>query len=491
MEGGLMSAKIGGRVLLRAYCLCLVVGLLALPVQARYGGGLGTASQPYLISTAAQLNAIGADPGDWDKCFKLTANIDLRDLGSTPFQKIGTLHGGPFVGIFDGNYKTISNLRLYSEDESYLALFGLVDGAAARIVNLTLRDPNVASEGGRYVAALVGLITDGTIANCHVRGGAIRGASLVGGLIANRVRGAAVTDCTAAGTVRGSSRVGGLIGGNLIGDVVRCQAAGAVWGDASSWSVGGLIGENQSGAVMACHACSTVEGKDSVGGLIGDNITAAVSGCSAEGMVQGVANAGGLIGQHGGGTITDCYAVAGVIATTAAGGLVGYLGPSCGCQEYIPGLIARSYAAGPVTGLDAGGLAGASYRSSVETSFWDLEAAGCTTSAGGEGKTTAQMYRRATYAAAGWGFATQGSNPTTDLWCLPASKGYPRLVSERTQADFNGDGRVDLRDFALAAKRWRQADTDSWSGNRYVAPDGVMDFDDLANWAHLWLSHRW
>lgn len=486
-----MSARIGGRVLSRAYRLWLMIGLLALPAQARYGGGLGPAGQPYLISTAAQLNAIGAEPGDWDKCFKLTANIDLRDLGSTPFRRIGTLHGGSFVGVFDGNYKTISNLRIYSEDESYLAMFGIVDGAEARIVNVTLLDPNVAGDGGRYVAALVGLITDGMIANCHVRGGTVRGTSLVGGLIAGRVRGAAVTDCTAAGMVRGSSRVGGLIGGNLLGDVVRCQAAGAVWGDASSWSIGGLIGENESGTVTACRACSTVEGNDSVGGLIGKNITAAVGGCGAGGMVQGSANAGGLIGQHAGGKITDCYAVAGVIGTAAAGGLVGYLGPSCGCQQYIAGLLARSYAAGAVTGAGAGGLVGASYRSSVEASFWDIEAAGCTTSAGGEGRTTSQMYSRATYVDAGWGLAAKGKHAATDLWCLPVPKGYPRLASERTGADFNGDGRADLRDFALAAKRWRQADTGAWSGNRYVAPDGVMDFDDLANWADLWVAHRW
>ncbi|MCL5279891.1 MAG: hypothetical protein M1376_08310 [Planctomycetes bacterium] len=478
-------------MLSRAYCLWLVVGLCVLPAQARYGGGLGTAAEPYLISTAAHLNAIGAEPGDWDKCFKLTADIDLRDLGATPFRRIGTLHGGAFAGVFDGNYKTISNLRLYSEDESYLALFGIVDAAEARIFNVTLRDPDVAGDGGRYVAALVGLLSNGTIANCHVRGATIRGTSLVGGLIASRVRGAVVTDCTAAGTVRGSSRVGGLIGGNLLGDIVRCQAAGAVWGDASSWSIGGLIGENESGTITVCRACSTVEGNDSVGGLIGNNITAAVSGCGAEGMVQGHANAGGLIGQHAGGKITDCYAVAGVVGTKAAGGLVGYLGPSCGCQQYIPGFVARSYAAGPVTGTDAGGLAAASYRSSVEASFWDIEATGCTTSAGGEGRTTAQMYRRATYVNAGWALAAKGQTVTASVWCLPASKGYPRLASERTEADFNGDGRMDLRDFALVAKRWRQADTGSWSGNRYVAPDGIVDFDDLAHWTDLWLAHRW
>ena len=486
-----MSAESGGRVLSHAYCPWLIIGLLALPAQAQYGGGLGTLDQPYRISTAAQFNAIGSKPGDWDKYFKLTADIDLRDLGSTQFRRIGTPQGGPFVGVFDGNSKTISNLRLYSEDESYLGMFGIVDAAEARIVNVTLLDPNVAGDNGRYVAALVGLLSNGTVTNCHVRGGDIRGTSFVGGLIARRAGGATITDCTAAGTVRGSTRVGGLIGGNLMGGVTRCQAAGEVWGDASSWSVGGLIGENESAPVTVCRACSTVEGNDSVGGLIGKNITAAISACAVEAMVRGDTNTGGLLGQNAGGKITDCYAVAGVTGTTSPGGLVGYLGPSCGCKEYIAGLVARSYAAGPVRGVGAGGLVGTSYRSSVDASFWDIEATGCAFSAGGEGMATSPMYNRVTYANAGWGLAAKGKEETTNPWCLPVPKSYPHLAWERTGADFNGDSRVDLRDFALVAKRWRQADTGSWSRNRYVAPDGIVDFDDLANLADLWLAHRW
>jgi hypothetical protein len=64
------------------------------------------------------------------------------------------------------------------------------------------------------------------------------------------------------------------------------------------------------------------------------------------------------------------------------------------------------------------------------------------------------------------------------------------LLALPVQARY-GDGRVDLRDFALVARRWRQADTGSWSGNRYAAPDGIVDFDDLSHWADLWLAHLW
>jgi len=433
-------------VLSRTVCLWLAIGLFALPALGRYGGGLGTADQPYLIATAAQLNAIGSEPGDWDKCFKLVTNIDLRDLGATPFRRIGTPQGGSFVGVFDGNGKTVSNLRLYSEDESYLGMFGLVDAAGARIVNLTLLDPNVAGDSGRYVAALIGLLNQGTVSNCHVKGGRIRGTTFVGGLIARRAGGAIITDCTAAAAVRGAARVGGLIGANLMGDVARCQAAGEVWGDALSWSIGGLMGENESATVTACRASSKVEGNSCVGGLIGKSFAATVSRCRAAGTVQGNTDVGGLVGRNAGAKTIDCYAVAVVTATTSAGGLVGSCGPSCDCEEYIPSFVARCYAAGRVKGIAAGGLVGASLKSSVEASFWDVEATACATSAGGEGRIASQMYSLITYTNAGWDFVVESKNGTQDTWYLPGPKNYPRLTWETLAADLNAAGRLDFQD---------------------------------------------
>jgi len=474
----------------RIFSAGLIVGLFVFPAGAYYGGGQGTADQPYLISTAAHLTAIGSTPSDWDKCFKLTANIDMRNVSPTQYKRIGTPEDRPFRGVFDGNYKTISNFRLHSEEGSYLGLFGIVDGASARIVNVTLLDPDVAGDNGRYVGALVGLVSNGTFANCHVRGGSIRGASFVGGLIARKAGGTAVTDCTTVGTVRGGARVGGLIGANLGADVTRCHAAGEVWGDASSWSVAGLIGENESAEVTACHADSKVQGNDRVGGLIGDNIRGTASRCWADGTVQGNTNVGGLIGQNTGGKTYDCYAMAAVTGGTPVGGLVGYNAPTCSCTVYVSSLITRSYAAGRVRGTNAGGLVGLSFRSSTETSFWDIATTGCTFSDGGMGKTSVQMYSLATYVGAGWDFAGEKTNGTLDIWCLPVPKGYPQFTWERTGVDFNADNRVDLRDFALLAKCWRQADTASWSGGRYVAADGVVNFDDLGNLADQWLAHR-
>ncbi len=48
-----------------------------LTAQAQYGGGSGTSENPYLIYTAEQMNEIGLNEADWDKHFKLMADINL------------------------------------------------------------------------------------------------------------------------------------------------------------------------------------------------------------------------------------------------------------------------------------------------------------------------------------------------------------------------------------------------------------------------------
>jgi hypothetical protein len=414
---------------MRARLVGLLIGLFAASAGARYDGGLGTADQPYLISTAAHLQALGQAPQDWDKCFKLTADIDMTRLGPTAFGPIGTTANGPFTGVFDGNHRTIAHLHLANEFGGYLGLFGLVDAVEARILNVTLTDPNVVSEAGRYVGALVGLFANGTLTNCHVQGGRIRGLSIVGGLLGENMDGK-IADCTTATTVQGSARVGGLAGANVFGDIFRCRATGTILGEVASWNIGGLLGENQDGRVTACRAGADVQGGDRVGGLIGENIGGWAECCWAEGAVSGITNVGGLVGCNTAGTTRDCYAAAVVTAVMCAGGLVGYNGPNCNCVVTHPSLVARCYAAGPVNGASAGGLIALNYRSKVEASFWDIQATGCAASDGGEGETIAQMQSPALYLAFGWDFVAESANGTKDIWYMPGPGGYPRLAWE-------------------------------------------------------------
>ncbi len=75
--------------ILRTIPLLIAVCFLSFPAQAQYGGGNGEPNDPYLIYTAEQMNAIGADANDWDKHFRLMADIDLAAYTGTDFNIIG------------------------------------------------------------------------------------------------------------------------------------------------------------------------------------------------------------------------------------------------------------------------------------------------------------------------------------------------------------------------------------------------------------------
>ena len=151
----------------------LFVLFLICPAQAQYGDGSGTAEDPYLIYTAEQMNAIGANLGDWDRHFKLMADIDLSIYSGTDFNIIGYGLFPAFTGVFDGNGHTISNFTYSSTGETCIGIFGYVLGPNARIINVGMIDPNVNGGTAAGVGSLAGWIELGTVTNCHVVGGSV------------------------------------------------------------------------------------------------------------------------------------------------------------------------------------------------------------------------------------------------------------------------------------------------------------------------------
>jgi len=158
----------------------LVICLLGLPAEAKYGGGTGQPNDPYLIYTAEQMNAIGADWKDWDKHFKLMADINLSTYAGTDFNIIGTGSTNAFSGVFDGNSKKISMYT--STNRDYTGLFGYLKGSEAEVKNLGLIDPNIDAGAGSCVGSLVGWVYEGTITNCYAEG-SVTGTTDVGGLV--------------------------------------------------------------------------------------------------------------------------------------------------------------------------------------------------------------------------------------------------------------------------------------------------------------------
>ncbi len=405
-----------------------------------YSGGSGTVGDPYLISTPENMNAIGTDANDWDKHFLLTTDLDLSGYTGEAFNLIGnTYQGGGeihFTGVFDGDGHTISNFTYLSPTADWdVAIFRRTENA--EIKNLGLIDPNVVAESASLVGALVSDIRERVnVSNCYVQGGSVRGKSTVGGLAGRIIRtDSVVTDCYVAdcnvSTVEGGCA--GLVGKSY-GTITNCHTSGTV--TAGDNAAGGLVSSSW-GTISNCYSTATITGESYLGGLVATNNVSAtygpgsISNSYATGDVNGV---GITVHETGGfaekncGTISNCFStgeVSGGSYSVAVGGIVGqnYVGPFG--PATADGKIDNCYSTGNVinTGQnDIGGFVGqnkgaeiskcyslgtaeeSSYSwniggfvggnsngGTITDSFWDEDASGRTTSAGGTGLDTNDM----------------------------------------------------------------------------------------------------
>ena len=139
------------------------------------------------------------------KVFKLANDIDMADY-TLPAAGSDSKR---FMGTFDGQNHTISNINIEASNVNYVAFFGNISGAT--IKDLTLN--NVTVVGGSYTAGLVGFTRNSTIENCAITGSiSIAGTTHVGGIHAGGV--VTIKDCevNGTGTISGEWDVGGISG---------------------------------------------------------------------------------------------------------------------------------------------------------------------------------------------------------------------------------------------------------------------------------------
>ncbi len=163
----------------------------------------------------------------------------------------------------------------------------------------------------------------------------------------------------------------------------------------------------------------SVRGDTDVGALMGYGCCAIVRRAYANVEVTGNNNVGGLIGQSVDDTISDVYSTGTVTGNDSVGGLIGMI------DAYSTSTVTRAYAAGLVTGItNVGGMIGQDQTTaSTTSSYWDMNRSDQTVSAGGTGKTTAQMMQLSTYV--GWNIGLAGTLGAT--WQISQGSGYPQL----------------------------------------------------------------
>ena len=236
---------------------------------------------------------------------KLTKNLDLNGIEWTPIGTKGT--SNVFKGTFDGDGRTIKNLKISSGD--CVAFFGAVENATVK--NLTV-EGNV---NGKNAA----------------------------GIVARVVGGATIENCVNRATINASDKAAGIVMyaqgssssnqyGPLSSDCVikNCKNYGAV--NANKIAAGGIYGwsGDESGKlkITDCENNGVVTATNTAqaGGIAGNCRVITVENCANNGTVTSAANAGGIVGKNDtkASTITSCKNTATVVgAEYKTGGIAG------------------------------------------------------------------------------------------------------------------------------------------------------------------------
>lgn len=190
-----------------------------------YTNGRGTREDPYIISTAQELNALRYHTDEKDMFIKLGADIDL---GFAPYNTgEGWVPVDASIKEFDGDGHVIKNLYINRPGSDYQALFNSID---AQIMNVGLANANVT--GNKHVAALV--VNTQFVDGCTVSGN-ISGTEWVGGIAASVM---AIHTSVAKVNIAGGDYTGGLVPSAY--EISNCYVSGKISG---ADHVGGLGAE--------------------------------------------------------------------------------------------------------------------------------------------------------------------------------------------------------------------------------------------------------
>ena len=401
--------------------------------------GSGSEVDPYQIEILDNLLWLSTNDSTWSAHFIQTANINASETSGwntgDGFSPIGDFIP-PFTGNYDGQGQAIDSLYINRSGSGNIGLFGFTQNATIE----NLRVSNADITGTSNVGSLVGWnYDDNSITNCY-SSGSVSGTSEVGGLVGWNEN-SSITDCHSSGDVFGDSNVGGLVGHNLISSpITNCYTNVNIERHLNCNYAGGLIGFNDSSTITDCYSLGYVWGNNYLGGLVGYNVTdSPITNCYSSGLLVwgNDHNLGGLVGYNANNcTITNCYSKCAVyVEPTGAdriGGLIGENSSSSIIKCYSSGYIDNE--AG-----DSSGLIGDNSASTINSSFWDIEASGHSFSDGGTGKTTAEMKNVRTFTDVAWSAGLSSpwdfvDNPYDDIanddyWDIDVSinDGYPYL----------------------------------------------------------------
>lgn len=233
------------------------------------------------ISTCQELQNINLNLTD---CYLLINNIDCVDF--TSFQPISN-NTNPFLGVFQGNNFTISNLVI-SSSNPYTSLFGY--GQSAVIKNTLFKNITITSSSN-YLGIVFGFASGSIIYNCHLKlnsiiniGGSTR---FIGGLCGELSSNSNMTSCTIENTIITANQtdvsdVGGIVGRLQISSILNnCFNLGfssspltTIIKANNASKVGAIVGSCSSCSITQCGSLTgTIKCQDRCSGIVGSVIS--------------------------------------------------------------------------------------------------------------------------------------------------------------------------------------------------------------------------
>ena len=365
-------------------------------VAESYAGGTGSASDPFQIATPEQLALLAQQTNSGlvgIYHYVLTNDICLSGSNMLQWIPIGKNNDTSlkhFIGVFDGNGHTISDMYVTERPDSYcVGLFGYTASATIKNLNVqnsTINYHAVVPNAVDCAGLIAGLAENSHFINCTVDGSIAyegdTGYSL-GGLVGrlpiyySNASTISVTDCinyatiqaNCPGVIIGGGENGGIIGHTFVslGNITELNIENCYnYGDIiAGGRLGGIVGRftisnNNKGNVRNCENYGTITATNGYSG----GIAAEAEGVYLENCVNNFA--GSIYGQCVGGilsttnryatVISKCVNHAAIFGDFSAGGIVGI-----GCRVsncYNTGDISFISNGNGISNSSIGGIAG-------------------------------------------------------------------------------------------------------------------------------------
>lgn len=350
-------------------------------VDGEWGGGDGSAENPYLIASVEDLQRMAslcngeATHAEYAaKHYRQIRDIDMADVAA--FKPVGDSADTVFGGHYDGGDHAITGLAIANVGDNACGLFGYLNGAT--VVNLRLKECKYTATG-LHAGSIAGVAEKSTVSGCSCDGEIVSAVAVefdgykvsnVGGIVGYALD-SEIVNCTFGGHLKSAAQVGGIAGYTSGTKIEDCHIASSAAIDSDAAFAGGIVGRARYGSsIVNCRMDGKVSAYNGnyVGGIASHLTSGRISGCEVSRLasISSKGNhTGGIVGalqpnEAEGGNVTatveDCECHIIVFGAQNVGGICGYQGSTAGHTARVTGCT--SYAA--ITGYNGnvGGISG-------------------------------------------------------------------------------------------------------------------------------------